>query len=419
MPNYTRQKIVREQKAQTTGPRVAKKTGYSNLYQKWLTDQKSKQRAQQQAYAQAQADRVAQAQAKAKADQQRRAEEQARVAREQAEAQRKRQRSDAMRKRRLERRTTHRVSRQDTPESIAERYGTTPQSVVSRAGVDRLRAGQVIPVYEPYKPVTVEKPYLHEEARLAQEDRTTTAIPETMGAQEWANLQRQEELQKLGDAQLMQYYTDDPRPIGEEEVDKILTYGAENEGVVPDRAYTQDSWQRTNVYEYQAREKASRQNYIEATTQRWIGQSVNYIYGMIESGEYTLEEGRNKFRNTVMEKDANGNYTYKLGDRWMTFTEEEFLELNPITQQQLFGLGWQPNGLGQVVPVMLEDEGFGMGGYEYDGGYGYGGYGGGGYTPKAPSARTGTRISRQSGGRFRQERGRLTAGSVPSAHWRI
>lgn len=415
MPNYTRTAIVQQQKSNTPKAMPTPKKDWSQLYKKWQAEQQAKQ----QAYASAQAQRVADARAKAQADARARAQAQEAQARAQEQAERTRQRSEAMRQRRLERKVTHRVSRQDTPETIAERYKTTPQSVVSRAGVDRLRAGQVIPVYEPLREVTVEKPYLHEEARLAQEDRTTTAIPETMGAQEWANLRRQEELQKLGDAQLMQYYTDDPRPIGEEEVDKILTYGAENVGVVPDRVYTQDSWQRNDVWEYQQKDIANQKNYQKQLTIRWTGQAVQYVAGMVDTGQMSWEDGRNIFRNTEMVVDDNGNVTYKLGDKWMTFTTDEFLELPQTTQEQLFGLGWQPNGLGQVVPVMLEDEGFGMGGYSYDGGYGYGGGGyggGGGYEPKARSS---SPRSTESGGRYRETRQSITAGSVPPAHWRI
>jgi hypothetical protein len=211
-----------------------------------------------------------------------------------------------------------------------------------------------------------------------------------------------------------------------QELGEELYRGSEGAQEFLDRGQTEvyGGWKDENeflavqqMWEAERMDDAKRANYATAVTQRWISQSVNYVHGMVESGQWTVEEGRNRFRNTVMIKNPDGSYSYELGDKWMTFTEEEFVELDSRTQQELLSLGWQPNGLGQVVPVLLEDADFGMGGYDY-GDYAYGG-GGGGYTPEQPKPRTGSRASTSSGGRYTPRSGRLTAGSVPPAHWRI
>jgi hypothetical protein len=424
MPRYYQRTRPR---STTPPPKRLPQTGPSNLYKDYLA-----KRAAEQAQAQAEGQRRAQEAQRRRAQ----AEQDARTKQYQAdvEAARRQERTNALSKARLERRRDHRVSRTDTPESIAQQYGTTPQSVVNRAGVSRLRAGQIIPVYQPFEGLqqaTVEPKASNQMADLSayNSQRREQA---TQGQRQYPNFQlpgstaftSPEMLEAR--IQLEQNIPESQRLYPDQgfAVDQDRLVGGEAVALPQERGLggaEQDMWQRNpEAVRAAQREKWLQGNYEKQLTIRWTGQAVQYVYGMIESGQLDLIEGRNIFRNTVMKKQADGSYTYELGDKWMTFTTSEFLELPESTQMQLLGLGWQPNGLGQVVPIQLEDEGFGMGGYEYDGSYGYGGGGGGGgYTPAETKPRTGNRFRRDSGGTYSVRRGQLQAGSVPPAHWRI
>jgi hypothetical protein len=126
-------------------------------------------------------------------------------------------------------------------------------------------------------------------------------------------------------------------------------------------------------------------------------------------------------------KVAGMRYTHQaLAHAWTTgdmslrpnyLTEFEYSNLSDeqkLMIQEDLGYVWDGE---KWVPQVLEEEGYGLGGYDYgDFGGGFGGFGGGDYTPPI---RTGAYRGIQQGGRLQGESGRLTAGHVPASHWRI
>lgn len=419
MPNYGRTKIVNQQKGQTVGTRLPpKKTGVSDLYQQYLNQRASLQASADQARAKA----IADAQRKKLQAEQKAFETAQANAQAQADADARTKRQQALTERRMTRRSMHQVSRDDTPESIATQYGTTPQDVVKNSGVSKLVAGQVIPVYQTFRQKAEDlMPRTLTTAEKKAEDTgiggQPQALPATMGANELRNLQIEERNMRLGDAQLMQYYTNNPQAINPEDanlVNQILRNGGYRAG---ERITEQDIWQMNETADAYTARVARDANYARYLGNRWTGQAVDYVYKMaLETGDVMTA------RRTLMGTKFNpetGRYEPD-ETKWMVFPLEEFKQLETITQQQLDAMGWRYNEVtGMVEPVLLEEPDYGMGGYTYPdlGGYGYGG--GGGYTPEEPKPRTGTRLGYESGGRARGRSGQLYAGSVPPAHWRI
>ena len=396
--------------------------------------------AQQQYYQKRQQQERANAAARRQAEAQQRrvaGEQQARLAeqrRRDAEARRLKSsqaRSDAMRKRR----TTHRVTRDDTPESIAAQYGIEPSAV--GADITRLRPGQQIDIeyqdirdeqrqgYQP--PEAGAGPILPGVAAagpaFAQQMLKwgTGAMPTVMralarfgiAAQEPGPLDRalgleipewqQQAGQALealgpqaaeleGSAEFQRFISGQPTPRAD-----LSAYNVARQ--VPGGIHDQMA---------AAVSEAQMGKSLFATTMRYTGQALGYAYDAMISGDPDWQK---------YISDSDGNIVMALTDgRWDTGPMLE--NFSPDMLEKIQEMGFVPIEEGLWMVPTLEEAEYGMGGYSFPGyGGGFGGGGGGGDYEYL--SRGGVMRRKEGGGVSTGERYRVFPEGVSPAHWRI
>ena len=372
------------------GKPVAKKKttppsrGPSKRYQDYL-------KRQQQAAEQHRAALARGAEARAAALQRRAAAEQvARIAEEKRRTRVERQRAglEARRSKNRQRRLRHVVTKTDTPESIADKYGVTPQ-VVGEAAGERLRPGTEIKFDERAIRQQAFGPgaegTLEEQLEKATTREQRAAIFDKMTNEQWEDIRRQ----------------------GAGAINPPLEVAADVPGIRGPRE--EESIGMTD---------AQRQAALEATTAR-------YQYAANQS--YALNElKQEKFLYQVRHESAKNKYQ-QAREAWMTgddalrpdyFTDWELSLYSPTVQDRILDeLGYRRDKEGKWVPIEFLDEDYGMGGYNFPG-YGTGGGIGGGGKLDPLLGKTSTYLGRKSGGRTRRESKQMFAGNIPRAHWR-
>lgn len=372
-------------------------TSQSPTYQTYLAELQRKQAAAQQAALKAHQQKQ-QAAAHAAARQRAEAQKARDAAAKAARAAGAERRSAAMSQRRM-----HTVSRADTPESIAEQYKTTPQSVVEGAGVERFRAGQVIPVWEPFEQIGPRPTAATGIADLSQyNEQRREGYQPTISASDQATMAGYDQLaQGLG----MNLLNIKRFEEGQEPILNVADLAqAQQEDALRAVDRTPDPWMNyadTIMDTYQ--QGVDARNELRWKNNQFRAES-KYTYDAVSWATQWMEAGDERW------KDARPKIAPAF---WSQFSDEQQQHmLNQVT-----ALGYRlDENTGEMIPLEIEEEGYGMGGYDYPfGDYGFGG-GGGDYEPKGKGGSYG---KKRSGGRVRGRAKPLRAGSIAPAHWRI
>jgi hypothetical protein len=311
-----------------------------------------------------------------------------------------------------ERKVQHQVSKYDSPESIATKYNTTPAAVAGAAG-QRLITGTSIQV------LAFDKRSIPL-AERSSANRAKTLIEKFVGRIYHGVPEKFNEFMEPGE-----------RPI-------TSTSGRDVSGI-PNYDYFGDA---TRGREFDRYASSDRSKAEERSLQASYAAMTKADIAKSQEGAIANENRRRGDFGAMMrytgqsiawaylEKKA-GNPDWKNGR--VNYMTQEMIDAFPPNikiYEVLNDLGYTEiqleDGTMLWVPIDIEEEGYGMGGYSYPGygggGYSYPGYGGGiggiGGEYK-PTPRGSTRVGAKGGGRASMKQKALFAGSIPTPHWRI
>ena len=281
------------------------------------------------------------------------------------------------------RRVKHTVKKGEGIEAIATQYGLTAQDTLQQAGVERLRAGQVLSL-DAVSEEPVPRADLSGLRAGPQTDRATSLA-------EFGETLRQPAPDLFGNQFGLGAPTAD---FGGVETDPIT--GELGPASQPSRFAPPAELEDTRRFRGRGTPPgltAARQ--AEATERGNFGVAMRYTYSALQ-----------EVWNTG---DRNSLPSFLTDFMLSQFTQDQ--------QEKIIGMGYFQVEPGVWVPQDVEEADYGMGGWEYPG-YG-GGFGGGGYEEKYFTKGGSSYRGGATGGRTRVVAGRLFAGNVDRASWRI
>ena len=298
------------------------------------------------------------------------------------------------------RRVTHTVKQTDSIESIADKYGLSPQDALQQAGVERLRAGQVLKFDA--TDIRAEKEVSGAQYGLAGLERSRVAGGRADRLAAFRAKQQQELFGSpfglgagLGGLAPQETPRDIPSAdaiVGQLDVESELASGG---GFVD----TQRELDKQNLGRVQEKWKAIKKDEDFAAGQANLSR---LIYGRL--GE-ALNEG-----------DLSKRVDYITPYVWSLFP----VELQKIYREQL---GYYQRADGVWVPADFPEEELGVSEEDWGegagGGLGGGGGGGGGYTEKTRTKGGSSYRGGARGVRTRVDRRQLTVGGTARTGWRI